>query len=310
MYYDYGDGVYAVDAEYKFRDFTAVFVVKTDDGAIIIETAHGGSLPRVLEALPAIGVGRDEVRLICLTHVHLDHAGGAGAYMRAFPGARLVVHSRGARHMIAPERLWAGTVAVYGEALARELYGELVPVPADRVVVPEDGERIAVGGRSLVCVETPGHALHHISYHLEDARAVFAGDTFGMNIAHELESPDGRRGLLPSLSPSQCDPDAMNESIDRIVALAPRRVYPTHFTYIDDVEGAAEELRRMVSWHARATIEAAGDERALLGAMLHCYDEERERASWRVESSEAREWIDALAVMNTKGLVDWYSKRR
>lgn len=306
MIYDCGSGIFAIDTEYMRKAFTAVYAVVRGSEAALVETAHNASLPIVLDELRALGVAPGAVKYILTTHVHLDHAGGAGLYMQTFKNASLVVHPRGAKHMADPRRLFMGASAVYGADTARRMYGEIVPVPEERMIEPRDGEGVEFGGTRITCLETPGHALHHLAYHLEDANTIFTGDVFGMT-CDEFRSP-GRDGLLPSTSPVQFDPDAMHASIDRIVAMRPSEIMLTHFRGIKDVKTAADDMHRMIAWHVSEAVEARGEYDEICRRLAARFDEERQIQRWPYRGDGVREWLDKVIVMNAKGLVDWYGK--
>jgi glyoxylase-like metal-dependent hydrolase (beta-lactamase superfamily II) len=187
---------------------------------------------------------------VVVTHVHLDHAGGAGVLMRSLPRAKLVVHPRGARHLVDPTKLVAGSIAVYGEARFRELYGEIPPVPADRVVEAGDGFALDLGGRPLRFLDAPGHARHHFVVLDEASRGFFTGDTFGLS--YRECDVDGRPFMFPTTTPVQLDPPALHGSIDRMMAERPERMYLTHFGVLEgNVAGAAEALHRAIDEHVR-----------------------------------------------------------
>lgn len=231
---DAGGGVYAIDTGFHRDDFDAAWLVVAAGRAVFVDTGTGFALPRLLGALEALGLGRDAVDWVIPTHVHLDHAGGAGALMRALPGARMLVHPRGARHMIDPSALWAGATAVYGpEEMARS-YGEVVPVPAERVVASADGMTVEFGGRALAVADTPGHARHHHCIWDEATRGWFTGDTFGLSY-REFDSPRGA-WIVPTATPVQFEPDALEASVRRLLARDPACVYLTHFGRVDDVQ--------------------------------------------------------------------------
>ena len=161
---------------------------------------------------------------VLTTHVHLDHAGGAGALMQALPNARCAVHPRGARHLAEPSKLIAGSIAVYGEERFRELYGEIVPIDEARMLVPEDGERIRLGSRSLELIHTPGHALHHYCVVDREHDRIFSGDTFGLS--YRDFDVDGREFILPTTTPVHFDPEALCHSVDRLMAYRPEADLP------------------------------------------------------------------------------------
>jgi glyoxylase-like metal-dependent hydrolase (beta-lactamase superfamily II) len=176
------------------------------------------------------------------THIHLDHAGGAGRLMQQLPNARMVVHARGARHMVDPSQLIAGVRAVYGEAAVRRDYGELVPVPAQRVLPAAEGMVVELAGRPLRLLDTPGHARHHLCIWDEASRGCFTGDTLGVSYR---EFHNGRwHYALPSSSPVQYDPAALRASVARVLALRPQAIYITHYGAVRSVEAQAEMVLR------------------------------------------------------------------
>lgn len=305
LFDEYGNGIFLIDSGYEFPRATGVFVIKTAEGAMIVETAHAASLSRTEAALDELGVSPEEVRYIFVTHVHLDHAGGAGAYMERFSSAKLVVHSRGAYHMAHPQKLWSSARAVYGDEIMEKTFGPAKPIDPSRIVEASDGMEIELGGRSMICLDTPGHAKHHISYHLRDASSVFTGDVFGM--CFDGLSTERRHGLVATTSPVQFDPDAMHSSVDRIAALKPSRLLLTHYGAVTDVEAAAEDMHLMINGHVRAAQEGAGDFDATLRAVETLFDRERIRQSWPFDSENVEEWTRLVIDMNAKGLVHWYN---
>jgi glyoxylase-like metal-dependent hydrolase (beta-lactamase superfamily II) len=201
-------------------------------------------VPGLLAVLEAKELRPEAVDYVVLTHVHLDHAGGAGEMMRRLPHARLVVHPRGARHMIDPSKLWAGAQAVYGEEAMLRNYGSLVPVDPSRVIEAPDGFRLELGGRPLLFLDTPGHARHHVCVWDEVSRSMFTGDTFGLSY-RELASPRGAF-ILPTTTPVQFEPEALLASIDRLVSYLPAAMLLTHYSRVTEIERLAEELRRRI----------------------------------------------------------------
>ena len=147
----------------------------------LVDTATNPSSIKVLAELAAHGVRPTQVDWILLTHIHLDHAGAAGVLARVLPNARVAVHQRGARHMADPSRLMAGTVSVYGEELVRERYGEILPIPPERITEVKEGSLLKLGARTIRVLDTPGHARHHVCYVDETTGHIFTGDTFGLS---------------------------------------------------------------------------------------------------------------------------------
>ena len=151
----FADGINAVDTEYVRPQMDAAHVVTSGDTAAIVDTGPNTAVPLILAALAELGISPEAVRWVFLTHVHLDHAGGAGALMRALPNATCVVHPRGAPHVVDPSKLVAATRAVYGDELYSRLYGEILPVDAGRTLIAQDGQRFEFASRVFEAVHTP-----------------------------------------------------------------------------------------------------------------------------------------------------------
>ena len=244
----YGNGIYAFDSGYVRPLLAAIHLIVENGRAAFVDTGNNASLPAALAALDSLGLAPDSVDYVILSHIHLDHAGGAGAMMRAFPQARLVVHPRGARHMADPSKLIEGASAVYGADEVSRLYGEVLPIAAQRIIEAIDQLTVNLAGRELVCRDTPGHAKHHLC--LIDRRSghVFSGDTFGLSY-RELDT-DGRQFIFPTTTPIQFDPAALHASIDLIMSYRPQAVYLTHFSQVKDVADKARQLHRQIDAHA------------------------------------------------------------
>lgn len=204
-----------------------------DGRAAFIDTGTQLAVPRLLAALQALDLGVDAVDWVIPTHVHLDHAGGVGGLLAQLPHARVLVHERGARHLIDPTKLWAGATAVYGEAEMVRSYGHIVPVPADRLGDTHDGQTIELAGRPLRFADTPGHARHHHCVWDEATRGWFTGDTFGISY-REFDGPQGA-WIFPTATPVQFEPDLLQGSIRRLLAEDPACIYLTHFGPVGDV---------------------------------------------------------------------------
>ena len=159
---EYGNGIIAFDAGYVRPILAAIHMIVDDGRVAFIDTGSNDSLPNVVAALDKLGLGRDAVDYVILTHIHLDHAGGAGALMREFPNAKLVVHPRGSRHMAEPSKLVAGVTAVYGKEYVDTVYGDILPIAAERIIDAHEGLTLQLGSRELLMIDTPGHAKHHI----------------------------------------------------------------------------------------------------------------------------------------------------
>ncbi len=311
---DYEHGITAIDSGFERAMLDAVHLVVEGGRAALIDTASNASLPRVLSALAAKGLSPEHVDWVLLTHVHLDHAGGAGLYLQHFPNARLTVHPRGARHMTDPTRLVAGTVAVYGADEARRMYGDIVPVAAERVVETPDGASVSLNGRRFEFLDTPGHARHHVCIVDERSGHVFAGDTFGLSY-RELDV-DGRPVVFPSTTPVQFDPPALHASIDRLLARRPDAVYVTHFGQVRDVQRCGEDLHRLIDAHAALGLAcerdgAGGEQRSsrLRDGVREIVLDEAQRRRWPLERDELLALFDLDIRLNAAGLEAWLDAR-
>lgn len=302
----WSDGIYAVDSGYVRPRLDAIHLVVEGGRAAVVDTGTSGSVPRVLEALEALAVPRDAVDWILVTHVHLDHAGGAGALLRHLPAARVVVHPRGARHLNDPARLVAGTRAVYGDAEFRRLYGEVVPVPAARTIVADDGLRVELAGRAFHLFHTAGHARHHYCIHDPVSRSVFAGDTFGISY-RELDVA-GREFIFPTSTPTQFEPEAAHASISRIAGLEPRHVFVTHYSRVGHVADHAATLHRLLDDYValgRRAGAAPDTPRALRDGMEALLLAEARRHGVTLGDDEIRALLEMDIDLNAQGLAIW-----
>jgi glyoxylase-like metal-dependent hydrolase (beta-lactamase superfamily II) len=237
-------GVHAIDTGFHRDRFDACYLMVHEGRAAFVDTGTGYALPRLLGALEALGIARDAVDWVIPTHVHLDHAGGAGALMRELPSARLLIHPRGARHMIDPSVLWQGATEVYGAAEMARSYGEVVPVDAARVTTTHDGMTVSLAGRPLVFADTPGHARHHHCVWDEATRGWFTGDTFGLSY-REFDTARGP-WILPTATPVQFEPEVLMASVRRLLAQQPRWIYLTHYGRVGDVPQLGQQLLDML----------------------------------------------------------------
>jgi glyoxylase-like metal-dependent hydrolase (beta-lactamase superfamily II) len=304
---DYEHGISAIDSGYHRPMLDAIHLMVEGDRAAIIDTGTNHSVPLVLEAMRAKGLRPEQVDYVVLTHVHLDHAGGAGLFMRAFPRATLTVHPRGARHMADPARLIAGTVAVYGEQATRQMYGDILPVPPERILETPHGTSIRLAGRELQFLDTPGHARHHVA--ILDTRSghVFAGDVFGLSY-REMDQ-DGRQFIVPTSSPAQFDPAPYHRSIDLILRLEPEAVYVTHYSQIRDIQAKGAVLHRLVDAHAELALreQYAGAARParLREGVKRIFLEEARRWGSQLPDARILDIYSNDVELNAQGLEFW-----
>jgi glyoxylase-like metal-dependent hydrolase (beta-lactamase superfamily II) len=304
-----GNGVYRIDTEYLRPGLAASHLVVDDGHAAFVDTGAAPAHPRLMQALTELGLAPDQVDYVFLTHVHLDHAGGAGQLMRALPRARAVLHPRGAPHMVDPAKLIAGTVAVYGDTVYRELYGEIVPIAAERVVIANDGDRIVLGSRTFELLDTPGHARHHYCAHDLDHDDIFSGDTFGISY-RDFDTAAGAF-IFPTTTPVQFDPAALHSSVDRLMARRPRRMVLTHFGPVGDLERLSGDLHADIDEFVAVARRHAGapDSADRIAEDVFAYLSSRLDAHGFAGDEELRhQLLDPDVRLNTQGLEVWLAR--
>ena len=303
----YEHDIYSVDAEYVRPKHAAIHLILENGRVAFVDTGCNDSIPNALRALDELGVSVDSVDYVMLSHIHLDHAGGAGTMMKLFPNARLVVHPRGAWHMAKPARLMESVATVYGIEETRRLYGEVLPIDASRIIEATHETSIDLAGRKLLCLDAPGHAKHHIAIVDSKSGHIFSGDIFGLSYP-ELDT-DGRQFVFPTTTPVQFDPQAMHASIEMLMSYRPQAIYLTHFGQTCDVAGKALDLHRMIDAHVAIALreKKAGAERhaRIRVGLDELLLEETKRFGCRLADADGLKVFDADLELNTQGLVVW-----
>ncbi|HZT97493.1 MAG TPA: MBL fold metallo-hydrolase [Chloroflexota bacterium] len=227
-----------VDLEFLgYPGVIASFIFDSDDEIGLVETGPSTTLPVLLRALDNRKDGLERLTSVIVTHIHLDHAGAVGTLLRRAPNARVYVHPAGARHLVDPSRLLRSARRIYGNQMD-QLWGDVVPVPEDRVVAVEDGQELKVGDTLLRAMYTPGHASHHIALHEPSSRAVYMGDLVGVRL-------EGSAYVRPATPPPDVDLDAWEQSLRSVEALQPETLELTHFGSVtSDIGGLITEFRR------------------------------------------------------------------
>jgi glyoxylase-like metal-dependent hydrolase (beta-lactamase superfamily II) len=305
------DGVFAVDTGYVRPGLAAAHIIQQGERAAFVDVGTAHSVPDLLAALDQLGIAREAVDYVFVTHVHLDHAGGVGQLMRALPNAQAVLHPRGAQHLIAPDILIGASQAVYGEQRFRALYGEIVPVAAERVRVTADGERLSLAGRPFACVHTPGHALHHHCLVDLDHAGIFTGDTFGLSY-RELDTPRGAF-IVATTTPTQFDPDQLLASVDRLLACAPQAMYLMHYSRVTDVPRLGADLKADIRQLVDIARSHAGarDAQASIAAEIRAdWLARARRHGCALSDAAILELLDLDITLNAQGLVAWLQRAR
>lgn len=305
-----GHGVHAIDTGFHRPRFDAAYLLVHEGRAAFVDTGTNHAVPRLLGALQALGLAADAVDWVIPTHVHLDHAGGVGLLMQQLPRAQLLVHPRGARHMIDPSALYQGALAVYGQAEMDRSYGTLVPVPAERVRESHDGMAIELAGRPLELIDTPGHARHHHCIWDATSRGWFTGDTFGLSY-REFDTAQGA-WLLPTSTPVQFEPDALRASVQRLLARDPQCMYLTHYGRVAGVPRLAalllEQVDAMVALGQRLA-DAPGRHEQLKQGLLALYLDRLAVHGFH-DGDRAAALLAMDVELNAQGLAIWLDKNR
>jgi len=299
-------GITAIDTDFVRPQLDASHLIVERGCAAFVDTGTNNSVPLLLAALAEKNLDPADVEYVFLTHVHLDHAGGAGLLMQHLPTAMAVIHPRGARHMINPEKLVKGSQAVYGESLFKEMYGDIVPIDAARVIEASDNHEFTLHGRSLYCLYTEGHARHHYCLFDPESASVFTGDSFGVSY-RELDTAAGEF-VFPTTTPVHFDPDEAHRAIDRIMACEPQQVYLTHYSQVTDLARLADDMHRgiedfvdIASRHAGHAERTVAIERA-----LYAYLANRARAHGVEHSDDTLQELLGFDVkLNAQGLEHW-----
>lgn len=221
---------------------TGIYIIQ-EEQLTIVETGPSPSVKHIREGLKKMGYTTNDVKYIILTHIHLDHAGGAGLLLEECPNATVIVHPKGARHLVEPNRLMAGAKAVYQEKF-EALFMPIIPIPKERILIKGEGDTLTIGATcTLEFWDTPGHANHHLAIYDPISHGMFTGDTVG--IRYEQLARIGVELYVPSTSPNQFNPIAMQEAIQRMKALNLDVLYFGHYGYTNHV---SEVFRQVSNW--------------------------------------------------------------
>ena len=304
--------IYTVDALYYQPNLAAIHLVRSNNRIALIDSGTQYSVSQVLSALEELNLGYDAVDYIVLTHIHLDHAGGASALMNLCKNAQLVVHPKGAKHMIDPSKLIAGASAVYGEQEFESLYGEILPIDAQRIITPNDNSSIELAGRKLTFIDTPGHANHHHCIIDEQTNSVFTGDTLG--VGYQTLRDDQHAFVMPSTTPVQFNPDALHNSIERVNSYQADTLYLTHYSAIKPsariIAGLHEQIDDYVMLTQKSADAGEQFEAILTNELTHYLVRRCMNEISGISEATAMHWIKLDATLNAQGLVFWWQNKR
>lgn len=306
-----GDGIVAIDTEYARSLQDASHLVVESGRAAFVDTGVNDSVPLLLDALHQQGLDVGDVDYVILTHVHLDHAGGAGCLMQELPNAQCVVHRYGAPHMIDPAKLVAGTEAVYGVDETRRTYGTIVPIDESRVHVPEDGAWLSLNGRELQLLNTEGHARHHHVIWDPASKGVFTGDSFGVSY-RELDTDQGEI-VFPTSTPVQFDPVEAHRSVDRIMGCEPEQLYLTHYSRVRNLDRLAGQMHSGIDAYVEMAERVEHEDtrtEKLREMLLDYYVDRLDDHGYGGDRDAVNSIMEIDVRLNAQGLEVWLERRK
>ncbi|MCP4397684.1 MAG: MBL fold metallo-hydrolase [bacterium] len=306
-------GITTIDTGFVRPGFDAGYLIVEGKEAAFVDVGISHSVPALRKVLQQRQIAPENVKYLIVTHVHLDHAGGAGVFLQELPNAQVVVHPKGARHLINPERLIQASIAVYGEERFRAFFGGMLPVPAERIVKAAHKHRLQLHGRELLFLDTPGHARHHLCVVDERSQGIFTGDTFGLSY-REFDTQNGPF-IFPSSSPAQFEPERLQASIEMLLAYQPKKIYLAHFGCVEDVLRLADNLHEMINTFITLAqcVDGTHNER-----QEHTLTKEMQQllvtriTTHGCELAEERilEILQADITLNVQGLKVWLDRKR
>ena len=302
-------GVLAIDTEYARPLQDASHLIVEDGRGAFVDTGVNSSVPLLLAALQRSDLDPADVDFVFLTHIHLDHAGGAGLLLQQLPNARCVLHPRGAPHMIDPARLIAGTKAVYGDAQTAKMYGEIQAIDAARIDIAEDGETFSLHGRELQAFYTQGHARHHYCLSDPKSQGIFTGDSFGVSY-RELDTAAGEF-IFPTTTPIHFDPVEAHKSVDRIMSYEPERLYLTHYSEVGNLHRLAADMHKGIDAFVSLARENANAQRrteALQEAMFEYFVNGLTAHGFKGDRDTMWSILNIDVNLNTQGIEVWLDK--
>ena len=304
-------GITAVDTEYDRPLQDASHLIVEDGHAAFVDTGVNNSVPLLLDAVEQQGLDPGDVDFVFLTHVHLDHAGGAGSLMQELPNARCVLHPFGAPHMIDPARLIAGTEAVYGKEETQEIYGVIAPIDEQRVDIAENEQWFELNGRPLQTIHTEGHARHHYVLNDPQSKGVFTGDSFGISY-RELDTAIGEI-VFPTTTPVQFDPVESHKAVERILACEPQQLYLTHYSRVGNLERLAAEMHAGIDAYVALALEHKDHENrgaALEAGLLGYYIDRLRQHGYMGDRESIVPIMGPDITLNAQGLEVWLDRTR
>ncbi len=302
------EGISLVESGYMGNDIAAIYILRQGNEVAIIETGTKHSIQNIQSALEQDGLSFADVSYIIPTHVHLDHAAGAGELMTLCKNAQLVIHPKGARHMVDPSKLIAGTMTVYGQDKFNQLYGDLVPIDATRIIEADDKFVLDFSGRELVFIDTPGHANHHFCIWDSLTKSMFTGDTFGLS--YREFDVDDQIYIFPTTTPVQFNPEELIKSIDKLMQYQPQRMYLTHFSEIKPTQKIVAQLKEGINFMSHLAKQYATQDNAeeIIQNEMMAYLLKKLQEMGHDNQNFCKDKLKNDVNLNTQGLIYWQQR--
>lgn len=299
-----------IDSTLIRKSFAGTYLIEDSGEAALIEVSTSHALPHIISTLDKLNIDSKQVKYIFVTHIHLDHAGGAGVLINKLPNAKLVVHPSGFKHMIDPSKLIQGANAVYGEEVVKNDYGDILPIEKNRIICCEDNQEFYVGSRKLKTIYTPGHARHHISIFDEKTRGIFSGDSLGLCYP-EMEV-NGRKFYQPTTTPTAFEFEKMVDSIEKMFLLNPEKIYFTHYSICNEPFEVKKQILKRLNDYKNIVFSTRrrGDERVkeLKEKLGNYYISEAIEHGSKMTRTEILNLFDIDINLNAMGLALWYER--
>lgn len=297
------ENIYLIDAEAAFiPKLTAAYLIN-EEAKVLIETGPATAKDTLVKGLRKVGVNPRDISYIIATHIHIDHAGGIGALIREMPEAKVLVHPRGSKHLVEPDKLINSTRQILGEA-AMERYGSVLPVEPEKIQPVEDNQVIPLGPRQkLKVIHTPGHAPHHLCIYENRNKGLFTGEVAGF-LSQELEI------VLPNTAPPTFDLELNLQSLEKVMSLFPEILYFSHF---GTTRKAADCLRlacnKLEMWGAKIyeTVQTYPDDAI---EKLHNFIHTETESIRRIAPAFYDRVFHGYMLLSVKGYIEYFKTKQ
>lgn len=283
--------------------FAGTYILKEKNEVALIEVSTSHAVPKILEKLKELNIQTKDVKYLFITHIHLDHAGGAGTLLMELPNAKLIVHPSGSKHMIDPSKLIDGANMVYGHEVVKKDYGTITPINKERVIECQDNQIFYIGDRELKTIYTPGHARHHIAIFDSSSKGVFTGDSLGLTYP-ELDI-NGKKFYQPTTTPTAFEYDKMLESINKIMKLEPNYIFFTHYGFSDEPKEVENQIITRLKDYIHLVKSGTTDLEKRLGEY---FIKESKKHGSKLSDNKILELFDIDIKLNAMGLTLWNNR--